>query len=366
MPELEVQRFLRSFSDPGSALQAIQDEPHNIKVQARRDLVLLNYDILSPQSDITDDCRGLMLRYGSWNRVSVSFRRFYNHGEGRAADIDWDTAVAYDKVDGTLIVFYHDGHQWTLQTRGSIDADGQVGQHNFSFRDRVLALVEAKAGTLDRMLGHLPPEICVVCEYVGPYNRIVTYYPEEDLYLLTLRNRETLDDYGPELPSWPFSVPRSYLMNDLDEVCRAAQELPKLSEGYVVADEQARRIKVKNPSYLALHNAINAGNAPTDKNFAALAIQGDTDEIKSHFPEYEQQIAYWESVVAQIAADAEAAWSEHGDTEDRKAFALAVKELPLSSWLFQKHSDKTELSAREWMRSNLRAEKLMAIVPEKV
>ena len=354
MTELSVQRYLREFNKPTKALESLKNE-YGIRTQQENNLVLLNYDFISKQSEISDDCRALILEFGSWNRVSLSFRRFYNYGDGKAANIDWYTARVYEKLDGSLIVTYHDGRQWQVQTRGNIYAMGNIQGYDFTFRDRVLNIT----GDLNSLMENVPTNLCLVCEYVGPYNRIVTYYPEEKLYLLTVRDKNDLWDFGPDLDHSVFHKPKCYNFNNINEVVQSVKELPKLDEGYVVVDHHSNRVKVKNPSYLALHNALGGEEKVTDKNFASLAIQGDTDDIKINFPEFKESIEYWESIVEDAINSAEWQWQLNRTQPDKKSFALNIKDEVLSAWLFQKWDQKTELSAREWIKTNMRPEKLI-------
>lgn len=357
---MKIIEYLKSFDNAELALQVIQAEPHNIKVDRVGDRVLLNYDMLSPKGTMADDCRALMLRLPDFEVLSFSFRRFYNHREGYAAPIDWSNAVCHEKVDGTLIVFYHDGEQWNFHTRGKIDATGPTSDGRSTFRERVLALLDSRGlASADELLGGYDRDQCWVYEYVGPYNRIVTQYPKEDLYLLAVTNRKTLRDDGQALYFTIFSTPKAFTFRSINEVIDSIASLPKLEEGYVVFDGQ-NRIKVKSPTYLAMHSLVNAGNAPTDDNFAAIALGGDTDEIKGYFPEFVSRIEAMELKVACLAESAELLYAINKFTPSQKDFALAVKDHPLSAWMFQRRSGKTNLNCREWMRANMKPEKLIA------
>jgi len=359
MKELTVQAFLRSFISAEVALEAIQTEPHSIKVNRVGDLAVLNYGICESSSDLTDDCRALILHVPSFDVVSFSFRRFYNYGEGRAADIDWPTASVQEKVDGTLIVFYHNGERWDMQTRKMIGATGEVPAGRFMFRDRVLALLGGEAIAIGELLDGVPHDWCVVCEYVGPYNRIVTQYDTEDLYLLAVTDRANLCGVPEPRMNWPFSIPKTYPLNGgLDELVQMASELPTLAEGYVVVDGNDRRIKVKNPAYLAIARTINAGALCTDKHFAGMALAGDTSEIKSYFPELAGRIELAETALASAKTEALAAWAKHGTESDRKTFALAVKSMALSAWLFNMKDGRDVSDVDKWARDNVLPEKL--------
>jgi hypothetical protein len=137
--------------------------------------------------------------------------------------------------------------------------------------------------------------------------------------------------------------------------------LPPLHEGYVVRDAAFNRIKVKNPSYVSIAESVNAGNAPTERHFARLALAGGTAKIKGYFPEFAARIEHYERCADAIAAEAERLWEENRDAPDQKTFALAVKETLLSSWLFKRRAASTALGAREWMRESFRPEKLVEL-----
>jgi len=357
-----VQDFLRSFPTPRVALEAIRQPPHGVVVVTDGRRALLNYGLDTPKGGMYGECRALMLALPSFDVLSMSFKRFYNAHEGQAAKIDWATAAVEEKVDGSLIVFYRDGEHWTFHTRGTLDAEGGFSDAPGTFRACVLALIERETGgSPDGLFADENEDHCFICEYVGPYNRIVTRYDCEDLYLLALMDRRRqVELLGAEhAVEWPFSRPCRYdLPRTLEALQASFSTLPPLSEGYVVRDGACNRIKVKDPSYLAIFHAVNAGSGEKEKHFARLALLGDTAEIKGYFPEFAARIAGYELRVERMAAGAEALWTLHHDAPSQKDFAAAVKDTPLSPWLFLRRAGKTTLGARAWMRETYRPERL--------
>ena len=364
---LEVQTFLRSFPDAATALAAISAEPHNIVVLSDGRRALFNYGLGTPKGGMYDECRGLLLALPSFDVLSQSFRRFYNALDLHAAKIDWPTAVAEEKLDGSLVSFYRDGGHWDFHTRGTLDARGSMPVGGGTFHDRIEALIHARTGgTPDALFAAEDTDLCFVCEYVGPFNRIVTRYETEDIYLLTAVDRRRGSEVGASYSAtWPFRKPRIHdLPRSLEGLMASMAALPPLMEGYVVRDAAFNRIKVKNPSYISIAGAINAGNSPTERNFAKLALLGDTAEIKGYFPEFAERIERYERLADAIAADAERLWEANRNAPDQKTFALAVLGHRLSAWVFQRQSGKTALGARAWMREKFTAEKLVDLAAQ--
>jgi len=359
---LEVQRFLRCYTQPNEALADLASQ-HGIKSSGQLDRVVLNYDITAKPGGLADECRGLVLSIPGWYILSLSFHRFYNHHESHAAPIDWSTAQVQQKVDGSLVTFYHDGDRWIVQTRGTVDGSGQTPACRGTFDARVRTLVMSRTGQdLDEWLAGQPAHTCVVCEYVGPHNRVVTPYGTEDLYLLTVTDKLACQELGPDgfVEEWPFSTPREYSMvGTLSDVISRTANLAPLEEGYVVVDQQYHRIKIKNPRYLAVARAVNAGGALTDQHLARLALLGDTDEIKGYFPELAPLIERYEGLLEHLCYEATVLWNVYGKLESRKAFAMTVKDHLLSPWLFQRYGGKVRCGPREWVVDNLRPERLV-------
>src|SRR5689334_13224443 len=106
MTELETVRFLR--------LHGLPELCERYKITARRHgyypgLVQLKYSqIESPMGErIVQECRGLILDEGhDWKVIAFPYTKFFNHGEGHAAPIDWGTAKVYEKLDGSLMTLY--------------------------------------------------------------------------------------------------------------------------------------------------------------------------------------------------------------------------------------------------------------------
>mgnify|MGYP000005541006 CR=1 FL=1 len=55
----------------------------------------------------------------NWACVSRPYDKFFNHGEPLADEIDWSSAQAFVKEDGTLMQLYWFNGEWLVGTTGS-------------------------------------------------------------------------------------------------------------------------------------------------------------------------------------------------------------------------------------------------------
>jgi len=124
-------------------------------------------------------------------------------------------------------------------------------------------------------------------------------------------------------------------------------------------DAACRRVKVKNPAYLAIAYSINAGGICSDRHFARLAIQGDAAEVKGEFPELAADIERFERVLDDAKREAARLWEAHRSAPTRKNFALSVRHARLAPWLFQAYGGEPA-PIDEWVRENLHEDRLLA------
>ncbi len=132
---LHIQKY---FID-GGTIEGLKTKGISAKFGERYpNLCLLKYDQLEADwnDPMTSECRGIILDVGDkYKVVSISYNKFWNAHEARAAKIDWSTAKVFDKADGSLAIIYYYDNAWQVQTSGTVEASGQVGQFNFTFKE---------------------------------------------------------------------------------------------------------------------------------------------------------------------------------------------------------------------------------------
>lgn len=349
--ELWVQKYLRAGNTPESL--------SSLEIKSRRhrrhpNLVLLKYDIFANFSNpIARECRGIILdESDNWNVVSRAFDKFFNYGEGHAADIDWSTARVQEKLDGSLCCMYHYAGEWHVATSGTPDALGEVRGSGVqesmqqstgrTFAQYFWDTFKAEGGTLPEGYEYLT----FVFELMGPANRVVVVHEREWLRLLAVRERQTGLELNIEMMSELVNIPpvRSFPLSSVKEIFDSFERISPVSqEGYVVVDGKGQRIKIKHPGYVALHHAKD-GMSP--KAFAEIARQGEVPEVIAAFPEFAPLLDEARAKFLTFMERCQADYDRIKDIPVQKDFALEALKTPHSAALFhlRKGKDLRELA----------------------
>ena len=326
-------------------------------------LAILNYSqIDSPKiNPIVRECRGLVINTEDWSLVSRAFPRFFNWGE--VADemplFNWDKSAALEKVDGSLLLFYHFDGQWRVNTRGSY---AQMGMFNtqwqadyfktpmsFTWKDGILQALGVK--DLSELDAYLDPAISYVCEFCSLWNKIVREYLQPCIYQLAnfAGEEEVKTQYVPF-----FRSVNEFHLRSADEVTAYVNNQPEATwEGCVVKDDDNRRWKIKNKRYLSLHKMKgNNGDALYNpKTLLPYILQGDGDELCAIYPEVMECFNGYKSKVDKAFCELDALWNTTKHIENQKEFALSIAgKTPFTSILFNIRKAKANLKD-EWRKS---------------
>lgn len=346
---MELQAFLRG----GGTVAELREK---YAIEAKRhgqhpNLALFKYSqIDSPMGErIVQEARGVILdEADGWRCVSRSFDKFFNHGEGHAAPIDWSTARVQEKVDGSLCSLYWYGGRWHVATTGMADA----AKGPFLARQSFAGMFwEAWAGEgPEEALGG----ITFMFELTSPWNRIVVQH--RDLGLTLLGARFASD--GIWIPtseaahllrnSFTGRVVAEHPLQSFDDITRTFSSISPLEqEGYVVVDGNFRRVKVKHPGYVALHHAKDGMSL---RAFVEMARSKETSEVIVAFPEFKERLEEvrdaYEAMVAEVSADYERLCAIQG----QKDFAIQATKTRCSSALFQVRGGRVE-SVRRFLET---------------
>ena len=346
---IEVVEYIKQ-----NGLQALADN-YAISVKRHKyynNLVLLKYSQLnSPMAEkVVQQSRGIILDEDhDWSIVSWPYNKFFNHGEGHAAKIDWDTARVYEKLDGSLVTLYYYDCKWQVASSGLPDASGEVLGTSTTFHDLFWK-------TWDKMGYQLPQKkhCCFMFELMTPYNRVVVRHKEPKLVLHGGRNLGTFKELNPvieaHLNGWECA--KVFPLQSWDDIIAAAKQLdPMEGEGYVVCDANYNRVKVKSPQYVAV---AHMKDGFTTRRLLEIVRTNENSEFLSYYPEYtelyyEIKIKY-EKMVGRIEGFYEAI----KDIDDRKQFALKATTQKFSGILFSLKFGKFDTIQQSLADMNIR------------
>lgn len=365
---MKTQDYLRS----GKTLTDLETELHiSVNRHDTLPLAILNYSQLdSPKTDpIVRECRGLVLNTEDYSLVARAFPRFFNWGE--VADemplFNWDKSVALEKVDGSLLLFYHFDGEWRVNTRGSYanmglfntqwQADYFKMPMSFTWKEGILQALGIK--DLQELQLYLDPSLSYACEFCSLWNKVVREYAQPCVYQLSAFCGE--EEVGPQnVPL--FKTVGQYPLLTADDVTDYVNTQPEATwEGCVVKDDANRRWKIKNKRYLAYHKAKgnNGANLYNPSTLLPIILTGEGDEWLTAFPEVTDCFNAYKGKVEAAYSEAEALWQSVKDIENQKEFALSiVGKTPFTGLMFTARKMKTPFKD-EWRKGEDTIEKVL-------
>lgn len=345
------------------------EREHGIKFRPCGHKVTLNYDQIEAKDDdhIAQECRGLILAplsgkvatdvpLGATVVLCRPFHRFFNLGQPAAAAVDMDHPDTrfYEKLDGTLTLLYFDSMmpwksngEWHVATRSVSEADLPIdGFGDYTFRTLFeKAVLDTTGMNFDSFVRYLDVNCTYIFELTTPLNRIVVDYQNYGIHLLGARVNTTGVEFDPVKIAPALGVPHAPVFrfgNIQEMVDFVSSRDPKAHEGVVVCDSSYRRVKVKNPGYLAL-NKVRDSVMNSPRGLVELILLDKLDDALPLFPAHIQDRGIklrgsfgdlirsyretYENCLGNVASwNEEQGWiHEKGFKEHRKMFALAVQ-----------------------------------------
>ena len=302
-------------------------------------LVLLKYDqINSPMGvKIVQQCRGIILdEANDWKIICYTYDKFFNHGEGHAAKIDWTTARVYEKADGSLCQLFRYNNEWLIATSGTPDASGNVNDYGFNFAELFWKVWNE--------LGYkLPDECdnnkCYAFELLTPYNRIVVQHKSNKLILHGARDLLNLKELNPVIEAHynKWECIRSYPITSLDEAVEKANKFdpldPEEGEGFVVVDQNFNRLKIKGKNYLAMSH-LKESCGSSKRQLLELVRNNEGDEFLTAFEEYRNEYNEIRFKYERLIGKMEGFYDAIKHITERKDFAIQAKKVNYSDALF--------------------------------
>ena len=383
---MHVQKFLKEYG-----LVELQKR-FAIVVNEYPDRVVLNYNQIESPRFVTlvDECRALILRKDTGEVLARTFERFYNIGESVDPKMGLDIqriatpiessqefmafalneSIIETKLDGSLLSLYHDGDKWCVSTRKMAFAEGQ------STLGRTFAEIFFEVANKKRIIEQLDisptsmRDFTYIFELTGPENRVVTPYENTNITLIGCRNRNEDTNYR-ELSTTELrnlsaylnvDRPKTFTCSSYEELLILVKAFPTMEEGTVLKIEvengSHRRIKVKNPQYVAIaHMRENGGVSP--KNVLNLIIANEHMEYLKYFECDKKYFSFVEEIYSEIKNRIKAIYDDCKNINSQKDFALTI--IPKTVYAFEKgiiFSMRKEGKMVEELLKNMGAKKI--------
>lgn len=271
-----------------SHLTIWEDIFKNIRVKQKDNMFLYNYSdvVIVPRNNpIICKCRGLVLR-NNGEILNYPFDRFFNNFENtEKAKLDWNTALAQEKIDGSLINVFWTGEQWEITTRGSFYPNDNPTEDSIDYAEEFKRLFKS--------FNLLDKDKCYMFELISKNNRIITKYDWEFVALIGARNILTLKELSQEwLNDFTILIgayrPKQVSVKNIEECKELFKDLRNDEEGLVIVDDHFNRIKLKQESYLKM-NKIKYLKEEELFEYIKGNIELDAEFIHT-FPEVEEKI----------------------------------------------------------------------------
>jgi RNA ligase len=312
---------------------------------------------------IERECRGLKFCTTSGRLLARPYHKFHNLNERPAfatdkVDLTQGHAIL-DKLDGSMVHTCPSPLGIYLMTRMGVT---EVAEQADKF-------LNANPVKYSRLLNALPIDLYTyIFEYVGPNNKIVLDYKEEDLILTAIRNNANgTYVFHDELVALgkAFGVTVVKAFDPLGETESFADFVEDFkvydkgdSEGVVIRFDTGEMIKLKCDEYVRKHRSKDL--VSSQKGILQLILDGAVDDVIPQLdPEVAKKVQAYETAINDLI-DIEAAMMlgmvNDGKELSQKDFAIGIAKFrkDTQSLLFtiRKGDDARETVVKQLLRNN--------------
>lgn len=301
--------------------------------------------IESPKASMAvQQCRGVIFDK-DLNIVCRAFDRFFNFGEMQV-DLDFKNSKVLEKVDGSLIKFWHDriANSWQTATSKSIYGEFNVVDHPLTYNQLVLKALNIETmEQFNNLCQGLDKDVTYIFEVTSPLNRVVTRYEETSLWYLGARNNKTGEYVYWECTIPNVKLPKTYDLGSISECVQFVEKFKNLEEGFVIYENNIPKMKLKSPLYVQAH--LIRGEGLTVSKISNLICLGEVDEYLSYFPNDKDIILPFVKNLDKTLQGIDEYFNKVKDISNRAEFAKTVKEYEYCSFMFKMYG--TDKNARD-------------------
>ncbi len=293
----------------------------------------------SPKTDtVVRWSRGTVLEKGTWKLIAQPFVRFFNYGENveELKTFDWSDLTVTSKEDGSLAIVYFYAGEWQMNTSGSFALGNYDAWSNETWRSLFWKTFENNGGRKDK----LDPEYSYIFELCTMQNKVIRMYPKGTVFMLSRFKGDVESPWcdtvkaASEIGVQTATTYQFKSIEDVEDHLMIQEKADASYEGVVIRDKNNVRFKVKSKSYLALHHLHDNGNVSRTDRLVQLALANEGDEVLVYLPELKDRYREIKGILDAEYLEMKDLWNKNKHIDDKKTFALAVKDHRYSAILF--------------------------------
>lgn len=293
--KLKLIEFIKEHKDNWREL--LKESPYCLTINEDDNYAIFKYSQVESDfnEQICRECRGLIIDKNTLEPTALSFIKFFNVQETFADTINWNKAKVQEKVDGSKMLVWWNKYtnKWQVSTSSQLDAyKTRVGDFNISFGDlfdRALKTLGLDNGRFEALLGY-NYDYCFTFELVSPESRVVVPYKDTKIYFIGARYVPYFNEVNPDSFEHICKViprPKEYPLTNLKSCLEATEKMGFDEEGFVVVDDNYHRVKIKSPTYVAVHRVRSNISL---LGIVDLFLNEQLDDFVSIFPEYKNYV----------------------------------------------------------------------------
>ncbi len=220
--------------------------------------------------DALRSARGIVVNLETKQIVATPFPKFFNYGE-HSYHLPNEQFTVYEKLDGSLIIAYHDGNRWRANTKGSFESEQAQWAERWLKENGVF--------------GGMVKGVTYLLEAIYPENRIVVPYSFSGCVLLSAYTANgyeitALTDLAERLG---VMRAKAYHYDSFNDILVDVKGFKADREGYVIRFDDGYRVKVKGEEYLRIHRL--ASKITPLGVWGAMSDGMDLTKVRMELPE---------------------------------------------------------------------------------
>jgi hypothetical protein len=279
--------------------------PFNLKIKEDIDkpnlFLIHNTETSNFDIKLVRECNGIILEKNTYKIICYTFDKCIDSNLLENINIDFDNLYYESAVEGTLIRLFYYNNIWNVCTKKCIDASKSRWISNKNFTELFNECIQKYDS--HKILESLNPSYCYSFIIVHPENNIIVKYQEPDIFHISTRDMNTLNEIDIILDI-PKLEKKKIEKDNINNILNFIQLYNTLdAEGSIFIDTNYNRHKVRIPYFTRVREIWGNTNNRMMR-YLELRKNSDTlNEYLSYFPYDRDLFIIYENHIGTLAKD---------------------------------------------------------------